>query len=74
MRLKLGVVLLMVVVASDLVTGQLAELANEIYGPNSVIRGVKNVMGGVLAADKVHKNCLQKVSELVTCERTHCKV
>lgn len=41
-------------------SAQLTGLANEIYGPNSIIYGVKNVMGGVLAADKVHNNCLQK--------------
>ena len=35
-------------------------ITNEIFGPNSLVRGVKNIMGGILAADNVHKKCLQK--------------
>ena len=40
--------------------GQFPGLANEVFGPNSIVRGIKNVMGGVLAADKVHNKCMQK--------------
>ena len=35
-------------------------MANAIYGPNSLLRGVKNIIGGVLAIDGVHSNCIQK--------------
>jgi len=40
--------------------GQFPELANSIFGTDSYLRGMRNVLGGVLAADKVHKKCMQK--------------
>lgn len=40
--------------------GQFPEIANSIFGPDSYFRGVRNVLGGVLGADNVHKKCLQK--------------
>jgi len=42
------------------VDAQFPTLANSIYGQDSYLRGLRNVMGGVLAADKVHKKCMQK--------------
>ncbi len=42
------------------VSGQFPEVANAIWGPNSIVRGVKNVIGGVLAMDGVHSKCAQK--------------
>ena len=37
-----------------------AGLTSAIFGPNSLLRGVKNVLGGVLALDGVHSKCVQK--------------
>ncbi len=39
---------------------QFPELYNAIYGQDSVLRGVRNVMGGILAVDRVHGECMQK--------------
>ena len=39
---------------------QFPGLANAVWGPDSLIYGVKNVLGGVLALDEVHSQCLQK--------------
>ena len=36
------------------------ELANTIWGKDSLVYGVKNVIGGVLAMDNVHNSCVQK--------------
>ena len=36
------------------------ELANTIWGKDSLVYGVKNVIGGVLAMDNVHSQCIQK--------------
>ena len=41
-------------------SAQFPELSNAIFGPNSLVRGVKNVMGGVLGFDTVHSQCMQK--------------
>ena len=35
-------------------------MANTIWGKDSLVYGVKNVIGGVLAMDKVHNSCVQK--------------
>lgn len=40
--------------------GFLPTAYNTVFGQDSLLRGVKNVMGGVLAADGIHKNCMQK--------------
>ena len=35
-------------------------MANTIWGKDSLVYGVKNVIGGVLAMDNVHNSCVQK--------------
>ena len=39
---------------------QFPGLFDAIAGQNSLLRGVKNVVGGVLAVDNVHSQCIQK--------------
>ena len=41
-------------------SAQFPALSNAIFGPNSLVRGVKNVMGGVLGMDIVHNKCIQR--------------
>ena len=41
-------------------SAQFPELSNAIFGPNSIVRGMKNVVGGVLGLDTVHSQCIQK--------------
>ena len=56
-------ILLLVFVVAQLpchTNGQFPTIANSIFGPNSIVRGVKNVVGGVLAIDQVHNKCAQK--------------
>lgn len=43
------------------VQGQFPAIANTIFGSESLLPGVKNILGGILAADNIHANCLQKV-------------
>lgn len=45
----------------------LQDLTGGIFGENSVITGVKNILGGVVGADGVHKKCMQKyICEVIT--------
>lgn len=37
-----------------------AQLANPILGSETILTGVKNVIGGILAFDSVHGQCVQK--------------
>lgn len=39
---------------------QFPTASNAIFGPNSILRGVKNVIGGIVKFDAVHSKCLQK--------------
>ena len=47
--------------ACNLVSGQFPQLANAIWGSDSLLPGIRNVLGGVLGADSIHANCLQKI-------------
>ena len=48
------------ILSSKLCEAQFPTIANEIFGPNSYVRGIKNVLGGIVSADNVHKKCIQK--------------
>ena len=39
---------------------QFPGVANTIFGPNSLLRGVKSVIGGIVKLDSVHSKCMQK--------------
>ena len=50
----------LILLAFPVAKAQFPAIANAIYGPDSLLYGIKNVVGGVLAADKVHHSCMQK--------------
>ena len=41
--------------------GQFPGLANEIWGKDSYLPGIKKIVGGILAADITHSKCGQKM-------------
>lgn len=42
------------------VSGQIADVGQVIASAQSFLPGVRNVLSGILAIDKVHKKCLQR--------------
>ena len=59
MNLKVCITILVLTLQS--VQCQFPNVANAIFGPSSMVRGVKNLMGGILATDNNHHSCIQRV-------------
>ena len=61
---RLLAISLIVILAVGDSNGQLEALnsiSDTLFAPDSYLTGIKNVMGGVLGADSVHKKCMQKM-------------
>jgi hypothetical protein len=55
-----GIITILLVQCPTKIQCQFPALAHAIWGPNSMVHGIKNVVGGVLALDSVHSKCMQK--------------
>ncbi len=54
------VLLALALAASAAHAQMLDQMTNGIFGEDSLVVGVKNILGGIVGADKIHKNCMQK--------------
>ena len=50
---------------NDLLTNGIGLSNTGIFGQNSVLTGMKNVLGGVVTADNIHNGCMQKVMKIL---------
>ena len=56
-----SIIVITTVIFSVLVQGQLPDVVtNAVFGPDSLVRGVKNIMGGLVALDNTHSKCMMK--------------
>ena len=58
--LKWSFIFLLALLSIPNSNGQFEGILSTLTGPQSLMPGIKNLMGGVLAMDKVHNKCVQK--------------